>query len=46
MSVDPGSRATARLRVRNTGDTVEEYRLSLVGAPAGWARIEPAATGT
>ncbi|MFE3686728.1 peptidoglycan-binding protein [Streptomyces sp. NPDC059095] len=41
VAVDPGGRATARLRVRNTGDTVEEYRLSVVGAPAGWARIEP-----
>ncbi|MEU9099155.1 peptidoglycan-binding domain-containing protein [Streptomyces sp. NPDC048361] len=41
VAVDPGGRATARLRVRNTGDTVEEYRLSVVGAPAGWARVEP-----
>ncbi|AYG81853.1 hypothetical protein DWB77_04020 [Streptomyces hundungensis] len=41
VAVEPGGRATARLRVRNTGDTVEEYRLSVVGAPAGWARVEP-----
>ncbi|MGW2860640.1 peptidoglycan-binding protein [Streptomyces sp. NPDC001205] len=41
VAVDPGGRATARLRVRNTGDTVEEFRLSIVGAPAGWARVEP-----
>ncbi|MFE4856213.1 peptidoglycan-binding protein [Streptomyces sp. NPDC056670] len=41
VAVDPGGRATARLRVRNTGDTVEEYRLSIVGDPAGWARVEP-----
>ncbi|MEV0090289.1 peptidoglycan-binding domain-containing protein [Streptomyces sp. NPDC050738] len=41
MDVEPGASATARLRVRNTGDTVEEYRLSVVGAPAGWTRIEP-----
>ncbi|MFG2722439.1 peptidoglycan-binding protein [Streptomyces sp. NPDC048416] len=41
VAVDPGGRATARLRVRNTGDTVEEYRLSVVGAPSGWARVEP-----
>ncbi|MEU6930874.1 hydrolase [Streptomyces sp. NPDC046374] len=41
VAVEPGSRATARLRVRNTGDTVEEYRLSLVGRPAGWGRVEP-----
>ncbi|MGW7437135.1 COG1470 family protein, partial [Streptomyces sp. NPDC054849] len=41
VAVDPGGQGTARLRVRNTGDTVEEYRLSIVGDPAGWARIEP-----
>ncbi|QES44374.1 hydrolase [Streptomyces venezuelae] len=41
VTVDPGGRATVRLRVRNTGDTVEEYRLGVVGAAAGWARVEP-----
>ncbi|GLF96823.1 COG1470 family protein [Streptomyces yaizuensis] len=41
LTLDPGGHATARLRLRNTGDTVEEYRLSLVGAPAGWSRVEP-----
>ncbi|MGW3387971.1 COG1470 family protein, partial [Streptomyces cinereoruber] len=40
-TVEPGARTSARLRVRNTGDTVEEYRLSLVGRPAGWSRVEP-----
>ncbi|NDZ98427.1 DUF3426 domain-containing protein, partial [Streptomyces sp. SID10116] len=37
-TVEPGSTASVRLRVRNTGDTVEEYRLQVVGAAAGWAR--------
>ncbi|MFF1508518.1 peptidoglycan-binding protein [Streptomyces sp. NPDC058326] len=41
VTVEPGARAGARLRVRNTGDTVEEYRLSLVGKPSGWSRVEP-----
>ncbi|MFI6644221.1 hydrolase [Streptomyces sp. NPDC050504] len=41
VTVEPGSRTSSRLRVRNTGDTVEEYRLSLVGKPSGWGRIEP-----
>ncbi|MFD6437701.1 peptidoglycan-binding protein [Streptomyces venezuelae] len=41
VTVDPGGRATVRLRVRNTGDTVEEYRLGVVGAAAGWSRVEP-----
>ncbi|AZM56070.1 hydrogenase expression protein [Streptomyces sp. WAC 01529] len=40
-TVDPGSTASVRLRVRNTGDTVEEYRLQVVGDAAGWARVEP-----
>jgi hypothetical protein len=40
-SVDPGSEASVRLRLRNTGDTVEEYRLTVAGEASGWARIEP-----
>ncbi|WP_069887250.1 hypothetical protein [Streptomyces luteocolor] len=40
-TVEPGSSASVRLRVRNTGDTVEEYRLQVVGAAAGWARVQP-----
>ncbi|MEU9117874.1 RICIN domain-containing protein [Streptomyces sp. NPDC048483] len=41
ITVDPGSVARVRLRVRNTGDTVEEYRLRPVGDAAGWTRVEP-----
>ncbi|MFE1907687.1 hydrolase [Streptomyces gardneri] len=41
VTVEPGARTSARLRVRNTGDTVEEYRLSIVGKPSGWSRVEP-----
>ncbi|MEV4426269.1 hydrolase [Streptomyces sp. NPDC049602] len=41
VTIEPGARTSARLRVRNTGDTVEEYRLSLVGKPSGWSRVEP-----
>ncbi|MFG3282903.1 hypothetical protein ACGF3I_13210, partial [Streptomyces sp. NPDC048111] len=40
-TVAPGDSAVVRLRVRNTGDTVEEYRLVPVGDVAGWARVEP-----
>ncbi|GAA1358417.1 hypothetical protein GCM10009612_28480 [Streptomyces beijiangensis] len=40
-SVEPGSNANVRLRLRNTGDTVEEYRLTIAGEASGWARIEP-----
>ncbi|MEV0371853.1 RICIN domain-containing protein [Streptomyces sp. NPDC050636] len=41
ITVDPGSVASVRLRVRNTGDTVEEYRLRPAGTAAGWTRVEP-----
>lgn len=41
ITVDPGSVASVRLRVRNTGDTVEEYRLTPAGTAAGWMRVEP-----
>jgi hypothetical protein len=40
-AVDPGSSATATLRLRNDGETVEEYRLSVVGDPAEWALVAP-----
>lgn len=41
ITVDPGAAASVRLRIRNTGDTVEEYRLRPAGDPAGWTRVEP-----
>ncbi|MFI5818957.1 hydrolase [Streptomyces rishiriensis] len=41
VTVDPGSRATVRLRVRNTGDVVDEYRFEPVGAVAPWTTVEP-----
>ncbi|WP_406007792.1 hydrolase [Streptomyces sp. NBC_00637] len=41
VTVDPGSRATVRLRVRNTGDVVDEYRFEPVGAVAPWTVVEP-----
>ncbi|MEF9907163.1 hydrolase [Streptomyces sp. P9-A2] len=40
-TVDPGGSATVRLRVRNTGDVVDEYRFEPVGDLAPWARVEP-----
>nr|PPQ62307.1 hydrolase [Streptomyces sp. QL37] len=30
-----------RLRLRNTGDVVEEYRFEAVGSPAPWTAVEP-----
>lgn len=41
VPVEPGGTATTTVRLRNDGDTVEEYQLSVVGAPAAWATVEP-----
>ncbi|MER5466333.1 RICIN domain-containing protein [Streptomyces sp. NPDC002668] len=40
-NVDPGGTTTVRLRLRNIGDVVDEYRVVPVGAPALWAAVEP-----
>ncbi|MDX2994550.1 COG1470 family protein [Streptomyces scabiei] len=40
-TVDPGSSTTVRLRLRNTGDVVDEYRFEPVGDIAPWTRVEP-----
>ncbi|MFD7939755.1 hypothetical protein ACFV4T_35455, partial [Streptomyces sp. NPDC059755] len=40
-TVDPGGTTTVRLRVRNTGDVVDEYRFEPVGAVAPWTAVEP-----
>ncbi|WP_406730806.1 hypothetical protein [Streptomyces sp. NBC_01794] len=41
-TVDPGSSSTVRLRLRNTGDVVDEYRFVPVGDIAPYATVEPA----
>ena len=43
LSVDPGSQATATIRVRNTGSIVDRFDIDVVGPAAGWARVEPRA---
>ncbi|MFG2592443.1 ricin-type beta-trefoil lectin domain protein [Streptomyces sp. NPDC048438] len=40
-TVDPGSSTTVRLRLRNTGDVVDEYRFEPVGGIAPWMTVEP-----
>ncbi|GAB1327246.1 hydrolase [Streptomyces sennicomposti] len=40
-TVDPGGSARVRLRLRNTGDVVDEYRFEAVGPLAPWAVVEP-----
>ncbi|WP_328495465.1 ricin-type beta-trefoil lectin domain protein [Streptomyces sp. NBC_00414] len=42
-TVDPGGSTTVRLRLRNTGDVVDEYRFEAVGPLAPWTRVEPQA---
>ncbi|MDX2700642.1 COG1470 family protein, partial [Streptomyces ipomoeae] len=40
-TVDPGASTTVRLRLRNTGDVVDEYRFEPVGDLAPWTTVEP-----
>jgi hypothetical protein len=42
-TVDPGGSASVRLRVRNTGDVVDEYRFVPVGDLAPYTTVEPQA---
>ncbi|MEZ0094229.1 hydrolase [Streptacidiphilus sp. EB129] len=39
--VDPGGTTTVRLRLRNTGDVVDEYRFAPVGDIAPYMTVEP-----
>ncbi|MFJ3208995.1 ricin-type beta-trefoil lectin domain protein [Streptomyces flaveolus] len=41
VTVDPGSSTRVRLRLRNTGDIVDEYRFEPVGDVAPWTTVEP-----
>ncbi|PWI42150.1 RICIN domain-containing protein [Streptomyces sp. ICBB 8177] len=40
-TVDPGGSTTVRLRLRNTGDVVDEYRFEPVGEVAPWTTVTP-----
>ncbi|MEU8710323.1 ricin-type beta-trefoil lectin domain protein [Streptomyces sp. NPDC048565] len=40
-TVDPGSSTVVQLRIRNTGDVVDEYRFEPVGDIAPWMTVEP-----
>jgi hypothetical protein len=41
LSVEPGAEATAEIKIRNTGNVVDQFTLDIVGDPAGWGRVEP-----
>jgi|SRR5579875_1956081 len=41
VTVDPGRTARCRLFVRNTGQIVDQFALSIAGEMAGWATLKP-----
>ena len=41
LTVDPGGSASVNVRVRNRGDIVDGFQISIVGPSAAWASIEP-----
>src|SRR5436853_7643962 len=43
VSVVPGSTATCTVRVRNTGAVVDAFTLTVLGQPAAWTTVVPAA---
>jgi hypothetical protein len=43
VSIDPGSEAVVPLQIRNDSGIVEAYQLEVVGVPAQWTVVEPAA---
>jgi hypothetical protein len=42
VTVDPGRTARCRLFVRNTGQVVDQFALSIAGDMANWAELKPA----
>src|ERR1700684_2058392 len=42
VTVDPGRTARCRLFVRNTGQVVDQFALSIAGDIANWAELRPA----
>lgn len=41
LQLEPGGEAVVPLQIRNNGTVVEGYQLSVIGAPAAWASVEP-----
>ncbi|MDQ6840821.1 MAG: hypothetical protein M3025_00140 [Actinomycetota bacterium] len=41
-TVQPGSEATAEIRVRNSGTVVDQFTLEVLGDAAAWTIVEPA----
>lgn len=43
VSVVPGEMGTTRIRIRNTGPVVDQFTLTVLGQPAAWTTVVPAA---
>jgi hypothetical protein len=43
VAVVPGETATCRIRVRNSGTVVDSFSLTVLGDPAAWTTVVPAA---
>ena len=43
VSVVPGETGTCTIRVRNTGTVVDQFTLTVLGQPAAWTTVVPAA---
>jgi hypothetical protein len=43
VSVVPGETGTCTIRIRNTGSVVDQFTLTVLGQPAAWTTVVPAA---
>ena len=41
LPVEPGSQASAQVRVRNTGSVVDQFTFQILGDAQGWAAVQP-----
>ena len=42
LTVDPGGEAVCELRIRNTGDVVDQFTVEVFGEPKSWCTVQPA----
>lgn len=42
VTVQPGAEGTAEVRIRNSGNVVDQFAINLVGQASAWARCDPA----
>jgi hypothetical protein len=41
LSVEPGAEASTQIKVRNTGNVVDQFSIDVVGEPAPWSTVDP-----